>query len=445
MMPSRGASPASNTDLVHEAVDWLVRAAPSMQVAEKWQAGPRGDGTPVGMRAALNNRLEGVTGHRPLPERTAPHVQSIDRQVARRDAEQLFEAALARAAPALADEATLAVEFCKSLGRPAAGPLAHACVLGNMDLVRDVRMEQHAIVAIIGVASAAAILALVVVARRQGRATFQGRSLSASKDFESLRRASLRDDRAGQIAARFLSGVREPWSFRFTSERGRPEGEPAPSDLRLLFSALAEDGESGVRAIVPAPGDRFDTKTMQARVPTDSDSVWLVAEPLEPLEFGFSGHRGEVVVRAMTTTCTADWWALTHASTECPVTRAIRGDPERYTGLEPALAPMWTAPQGLRTLADLRRVFDEATLASWAARLLRDLNPAYDGRLGRQLRLLAPAGEPYDASTMKTLGTFPLAHANVVAVGEREGIPQRGLGCPGGTPLLYAIVLVEES
>lgn len=45
---------------------------------------------------------------------------------------------------------------------------------------------------------------------------------------------------------------------------------------------------------------------------------------------------------------------------------------------------------------------------------------------------------------MKPVDAAPEADARVVAVEERDGLPQLGLGCVGAPPLLYAVVRVEE-
>ena len=72
--------------------------------------------------------------------------------------------------------------------------------------------------------------------------------------------------------------------------------------------------------------------------------------------------------------------------------------------------------------------------------MIHELNPYYIGREKRQLILTGSPGEPLDTWVDTDDGKRPIGDATVGEVVMRDGVPQYGLACPGGSPLLRAVV-----
>jgi hypothetical protein len=300
-------------------------------------------------------------------------------------------------------------------------------------------MDNRTIGLILGVAAAAAVLALIVMARRRGLARLPGRELRVADDFAALQRLRQQGGAAGSIAQRIIDSEREPWTFALEVALRAV----APPDQRVLLHALADAG-IGIEKVRPLVGELFDSGTMQAATVMDGESRWVVAQPVDVAMMGY--RRGaRMLARAEVSTCTADWWCLAHAAPECPVGRVVREDPEKYTGLDPEYVTGWTVAQGFRAIADLRRDFDESILQRWATRYSSDLHRRYPDQSTHHLVRHGEVGESYDPSVMKAVGGDPVADARVVVIEQRDGLPQHGFGCRGAPPLLYAVVRVEEA
>jgi hypothetical protein len=312
--------------------------------------------------------------------------------------------------------------------------------MGDATYLEEQRMETRTIAVIVGVAAAAAVLGLVILTRRRGWATVQGRREEASHDFTIVRRMSERDDPAGIVASKMVASTIEPWTFSLPTALA-----PLPkTERRILLAALADDSGTSVQLLCPAAGDSFDPASMTPDAAVDLESVWVVA--LSPARDAVGYRRGaEVLVRAEVTVCTVDWWLLAVAHPECPVGKAVFADPEKYTGLDTEYVRGWTATLGLRSLADLRREFDEPTLRAWSDRLVSETAESYPSQIARQVHHHGAIGDAYDPSAMKCAAGSPVAATRVVEIVERGGVPQRGLGCSRAPPLLYAIVRVEEA
>ena len=123
--------------------------------------------------------------------------------------------------------------------------------------------------------------------------------------------------------------------------------------------------------------------------------------------------------------------------TDCPVGRACLSNEL----VHPRLADKWRAQFGLTNGEDLREIFDETVLDGFRRRLIAELNPHYRDRPERQLQLIGSPGEPFSDLTMMTEdGYSPVGDAVVTEVVLRDGVPQYGLACPQGGPLLLAVV-----
>lgn len=334
-------------------------------------------------------------------------------------------------------EVQVAEELCRLWGKSTAGVFARAWLFEDVEYLRGQQIAMHEIATIIGVAAAAAILAVILVFRRTGTATIQGRRYNSSPDFELLRKCAQRIDEAGKIATRLIDGKDSPWSLKL---------EEVIHDLdvskkRILLTELI-NFDPTIEHVCPLPGVLFDPYIMKSVRSSDNDSVWVIAKELDGEAVGFK-RGSEILLAVNVEICTADWWALTGMHPNCVIGQAIRECPEKYTGLEAKYASSWTVAHGLRYFANLRRDFDEVTLNEWRMRFAKDMK-SLDRRIEKELVELGEVGQSYDPSVMKELGTSPVAAAKVVEVVERNGIPQRGLGCRRAPPLLYAIVRVEE-
>ena len=124
--------------------------------------------------------------------------------------------------------------------------------------------------------------------------------------------------------------------------------------------------------------------------------------------------------------------------TDCPVGRACLSNEL----VHPRLADKWRAEFGLTNGEDLREIFDEPCLEAWRQRMIAEINPHYRDQPKRQLRIVGSPGEPFSDLTMMTEdGYSPMEEDSVVIeVVLRDGVPQYGLACPGGSSLLLAVV-----
>lgn len=439
---SYGGTPqVSTVRLLTEATDWLVAA-----VEREGQHPVESEHLPtkpVGRRAKLNDRIEGWLGARVLPERRAESVGveapvSVDRRQVGRIAEEYLARGVDGTALGERSSAEVVEVICREWGHPEAAPLAHAWLRDDDRELKGVHMDTKWVVVLIGAAAGAAVLALVLHARRNSSVEVHGRDIRVSEDFSALQRVRDRGGHAAEIAGRVIDSESSPWDFSLEQAVRRL----STSDKRTLLSALAPL-DVGVEVIRPGPGEAFVAGQMSsARVVADG-SAWVVAAAPPESKVGFR-LRGRTEVPAEVEACTADWWCLALADAGCPVAAAVRGDPERYVGLEAEYAACWSVVQGFSGFADPRADFDENTLASWSERLRERLSRWYSASSGRLPVNFGAVGDRYDASVMRPVDAAPEADARVVAVEGRDGLPQLGLGCVGAPPLLYAVVRVEE-
>ena len=124
----------------------------------------------------------------------------------------------------------------------------------------------------------------------------------------------------------------------------------------------------------------------------------------------------------------------------CPVGRAIGERSDELVSGSKTVSSVWRATWGLMYPEDLREIFDETVLDGFRRRLIAELNPHYRDRPERQLQLIGSPGEPFDSSMETEDGRSPVGDAVVTEVVLRDGVPQYGLACPGGSSLLLAVV-----
>jgi hypothetical protein len=172
---------------------------------------------------------------------------------------------------------------------------------------------------------------------------------------------------------------------------------------------------------------------------TTDEDCWVVAAEPSADHSGFSVD-GRVVMPAQVEVCTVDWWVLSNP--ECPVGRAVAEGSEDLIAGGSQGAPGWRASWGLSHPEDLRgRIcFDEQTLDVWRKRMATDLNKHYLKRPDRCLAITGAVGDVFETSTMESPDSQPVGDAVVVEVVKRDGVRQHGLACPGGSPLLLAVV-----
>jgi hypothetical protein len=329
--------------------------------------------------------------------------------------------------------------ICKLWGLPAAAKLAEAWLHDDKTNLTGVSMDTNEVEILLGAAAAAAVLVLVVLARRSACVHAYRRQVEPSPDFCALQRIRDQGGAGAEIARALIDKERSPWSFKLDASL---KDLPA-SDKRTLLSLLVSENV-GVEVVKGIPGTKFAPEYMSSSRVILDDSVWLVATETPIHKVGFS-LRGTTVVPVEVDICTADWWCLTMEDLTCPIAKAVRDDPDEYVGLEEEYAPCWSVRLGFGAFAEPRMVFDEVTLAEWSERFRARLSLWYPDSPERLLSSFGAVGERFDASVMRPAsGVAPVADVRVVAVQERDGRPQLGLGCLGAPPLLYAIVHVEE-
>ena len=328
---------------------------------------------------------------------------------------------------ALHDAAQIA---CRAWGFDEAGSLA-AWWLGKTEFdFTGRKMNIGRITILVGVAAAAVAL-VVAWALRHGRRV-QPRDtecLTPSKDYRGVHSLTRRNDELGMVAQNLLEGAKDPTQWNLLHEIGKLDD----TALVVLFQALAEKGLCNVITVTPARGDRYEPTTMVGSVDTDSKDIWVVTDLVNP---GFR-VQSESVVRAEVEVSTLDWWVLTKS--ECEVGREILARAQE-------IAPdrhRWRAELGFRHPQDLRELFGEIALDLWRNRMIEELNPAYSERPDKQLRLVGERGATFELSTMEAFGDEPLGDVIVSEVRRKDGVPQYGLVCRGGNPLLFAVVTTK--
>lgn len=333
------------------------------------------------------------------------------------------------------DVRDLAEELCKLWGHPESTPLSHAWLdeaRSNVETPMDNQGTSLAI--IVGVAAAAAVLAVVFWVRRGRNASVSGHKLAPSTDFRALLRLAEGEGDAASIADELRSNALEPWSWRLKD--GLVHVSPARK--RALLHALAEHRLCEVSAFAPKAGEICDSNRMAPTVSVTTEDIWVVASDTPDERCGYY-VANNLEVHAEVDVCTADWWVLTRPG--CTVGNTISRRVDSLIAGGRARATSWRAPWGITYPEDLREL-PEATLDAWRLRLIAELNPHYRDRPERQLVLVGKPGEAFDSSMETEDGYYPVGDSVISEVVKREGVPQYGLACPGGSPLLLAVVRV---
>lgn len=370
-----------------------------------------------------------------VPEKARPvaaRLPALDLYLARAEGQRRLQ--MGATLPEEDELAAIAVAICDEWRKPRAGKLATAWFNGrDVDVERLMNTDERTIAILVGIAAAAAVLAVVFFVRRGRTARVSPRhELAPSSDFQALISVAAGEGDAAAIAARLLSEIAEPWSWRLTDGlRGL-----SPADQRSLLSALAAQDLCAVSPFAPKAGDDFDSSRMSPSASLNTDDLWIVASNTPEDRRGY--HVADrVEVLAAVEVCTADWWVLSRAG--CTVGEAIIERADNLIAGGRAKAASWRAPWGFTFPEDLRGL-PETVLDGWRQRLISELNPRYRDRPERQLVLVGSPGEPFESSMETEDGRSPVGDTVVSEVVLRDGVPQYGLACPGGSPLLLAVV-----
>lgn len=334
---------------------------------------------------------------------------------------------------------SLLTELCQAHAHPhadKAAELAMAWISHEATAELEVWKERDmkTLSLIIGIAAGAAVLAIVILVRRGERVRVANRDLAPSDDLRALIELAEGGHQASALAAELRAKADEPWSWRLEDGLGALDDD---ASRRFLLSGFAAVRPSDVSAFSPERGERFDRKRMAAdHVSMSEDDVWLVAEDTPDEMLGYA-RGARTLVKAGVEVCTADWLAL--STQGCVAGEAIIARADELIAGGAARRALWRAPWGFTFPEDLREL-PESALDEWRRGMMAALNPYYEGRPERQLRLVGGPGEPFDSAMESADASGPIGDAIVDEVVERDGIPQHGLACPGGSPLLLAIV-----
>ena len=325
-------------------------------------------------------------------------------------------------------------DICARWNQRSAVPLARAW-LNNSKVPGETVMNANtqALAAIVGVATAAVVLAIVLWVRRGKTANIRRHKFAPSEDYRTINELASQDRDVARVMERIRSQAVEPWSWSLAEGLEALRDE---TDKRTLLRALSSRNLCGVEPISTKAGDKFDETTMVASKPVSTDDVWLVSENVSYESCGF-WVRGKPVLHAKVDVCTADYWVL--VKQDCEVGRFIVERGDSLLGVGPGEAFTWRATWGLMVPKDLRNL-PETVLDVWRRRLIQEINPYYTGRQDRQLILTGMPGEPLTSLVDTEDGERPIGDAFVQEAVMRGGVPQYGLVCPGGSPLLLAIV-----
>lgn len=430
-------------DLLHDAIQWMacqIDVARSSGGVDASDAGHERSRLEV-----AKDRLAESVRRIPIisefvsekPHNIVVRPAAIDQPLARAEGRRRFQTNMNP--PEQDDLAYIAGAICAQWEEPRAGALAEAWLKG-----REVHTEElmnsdaRTLAILIGTAAAAAVLAIVFLVRRGRTARIPRlRDLAPSPDFQALCDVASGQSNAAGVAARVRDSVAEPWVW--TGRDGI--SKLAADDRRALLDAFAAAGACGVSRIWPAKGDRFDSQRMMTDTRTTKDDRWVVSADVSAARVGFLlGDRVEV--HAHVDVCTIDWWLLSRPT--CPVGRAIAERADDLVAGGQAGSKAWRAPWGLAHPEDLRKLFDESTLDLWRKRMVAELNPHYLGHPERCLAITGASGDVLESSIMEAEGSLPVGDAIVADVVERDGKGQHGLACPGGSPLLIAIVRTKS-
>lgn len=432
-------APPTRDRLFDDAIDWMARQVDDAQVRHAVDSAEAAHQRSLHERA--KDRLKEEARRIPLvgdilPERARPAIArpaAIDVHLARAEGRRRLQTATT---PPKEDElAAIAAAICAEWGQPRAGKLAAAWFNGkNADVEGLMNSDERTIAMLVGIAAAAAVLAVVYLVRRGRTARVPPRNeLAPSSDFQALCSVAAGEGDAARVAAAVRDSVAEPWSWAARDGVSKLEID----DRRTLLEAFAINSACGVARIRPTKGDAFDAQRMVTNVKTTKDDHWVVAAEVPAGRCGFQ-LGGRLEIPASVDVCTVDWWLL--SSSSCPVGRAIGERSEDLVAGGKTGSAGWRAPWGLAHPEDLRELFDEHSLDAWRKRLVAELNPYYRGRPERCLSIIGAPGDVFESSIMEPAGTVPVGDAVVEDVVQRQGERQSGLACPGGSPLLLAIV-----
>ena len=365
-----------------------------------------------------------------------PRPKRIDQARARTRGEQKLE--VSEITSAHIDLPKLAEAICAEWKQTGARGLAVAWLTSApITLEADLIGDEQTLATLIGIAAAAAVVAVVIFVRRGAKASLpalpSSPQLQPSADFLALRSVATGDGEAATIAVSIRDSAREPWAWMAR------DGilKLADGNKRTLLEAFAASDSCGVSRIWPAAGEAFVVERMATAARTPTDDRWVVSAPVNASQVGYLMGTN-VVLRANVDVCTIDWWLL--SSPNCPVGNAIKERVDDLIAGGKAGASGWRAPWGLAHPEDLRELFDEAALDTWRKRMVAELNPYYSGRAERCLSIIGASGDVFESQIMETAGAAPIGDAVVEEVILREGERQHGLACRGGSPLLVAIV-----
>ena len=431
-LPSRDQLRAEVVEWIANQVDTLSR---DRSVRVEQQAARRT--TKRSLPGAVKQKLKDVAGLKP-PAPAATFLR-VDRYTIRGHASRLETEALSSrpSTEMLGSPSRVASDLCCVLRAPAATALTTAWFECGRLEEGDGVMDSENLALLIGAAAAAVVVTIVLLVRcgREVRPSHRRQVIAPSEDFSSLLEVAADDDEAGAAARTLRDRADEPWNWKLSDEIRALEEDAR----RALLRRLAALERGGVRSVQPVEGSRFDPNLMRASITTNDDDVWVVAETSAA---GFKiGERVAEKARVRIAT----WDSRVLLDERCPVGRLLR---ERAEDLVPGGAAgrdTWRATWGLSHPEDLRELVDEASLETWRDRMVDGVNAAYPAREGRQLVLTGQKGAVFEASTMEAEGEAPIGDALVEMVVIRDGVPQHGLACPGGSPLLLAVVKATAS
>ena len=332
---------------------------------------------------------------------------------------------------------------CRQLREPKATSLAARWFDAETPSGGDVELDTAIIsmdpVWIAGVAASAAVL-VVVWTLRKGRSIRLPRlnqEPKPSPDFVAIHTLTKDQGDVADVARELVETANEPWSWKLYDALSSLD---SLSKSRLL-ARLVERGLCEVSTIKPVNGCRFDPATMSVQPGPTSEDVWIVHRVKS------WGYRIDdcVVQAAEVSTSTIDAWIL--LDTHCAIGRFL-DERQNADSLLPGGYDgrfRWRAAWGIIYPEDLRDQFDEKSLNTWRCRMINELNCAYEGDPERQLVVTAHTGDVFEPSTMEARGEVLRGDAVVETVLERDEFPQHGLACPGGSPLLLAIVKAKAA
>lgn len=432
-------STTSREELLDQAIDWLVNRVNTILIEADASHGKSSGQNEVQPstnrtlrdRMALRRRLDD-----PPPPPARRELQLIDKQRARRFAYKKLESRYSEFDEQY--ETVLVVEaICAAFHEPRASSLAIAWLAdGDFDEEVIMNLDTDTLAILIGVAAAAAIFAVVWVVRRGRSVQLRVHTeFKPSDDFANLRRVAESSVSGADVAARIVAEAKEPWNWLLV-----PAISALPdTEKHRLLEGFVAIGIGDVRVVRPAAGETFNASTMTPMSGITDDDCWVVAgEPPEG-QVGFT-VTGRIVMTAHVEVCTVDWWVL--SKSDCPVGRAVADGSNDLIAGGRTGAVRWRASWGFRHPEDLRLRFgfDERTLDKWRTRMATEINMYYEGRPDRCLAIPGLAGDIFETSTMEDSNGQPIGDAVVVEIMKRDGVPQHGLACPGGNPLLLAVV-----